>query len=316
MKKILITGGTGFLGRNLAFYLNKQKKYKILLCARNNKINLDVFNSTGIEVTPIDICSIESIRDVFNYFKPHIVIHAAATKFVDLSEKEPMECVDVNILGSQNILRVSLQKNIETLIGISTDKAAPPVGNIYGHSKAIMERMFTSMSKKTKTKIACVRFGNIAWSTNSIFPIFKEMTQNTKSIKSTGSHMRRFFFFFEDASKLVETSIININKINGGILSLKMKSTQIKSILDVWCLKYNIKWKKIPTRPGDKIDEYLIGDEEIKYCKLINLNKTPYYLIKFNEINKNNIKNAVSTKNSINLSNKEILNLINKEPKF
>ena len=316
MKKILITGGTGFLGKNLGLYLKKQKKYKILLCSRNNKINLDVFNSTGIEVIPIDICSIESIRDVFNYFKPHIVIHAAATKFVDLSEKEPMECIDVNILGSQNILRVSLENNIETLIGISTDKAAPPVGNIYGHSKAIMERMFTSMSNKTKTKIACVRFGNIAWSTNSILPIFYEMTHTIKIIKSTGSNMRRFFFSVEDASKLVETSIINIDKINGGILSLKMKSAQIKSILDVWCTKYKIKWKKIATRPGDKIDEYLIGEEEMKYCKVINLNKKPYYYIKFNEINKDHITNSVSTKNSVNLTDKEILILINNKPKF
>ena len=126
--------------------------------------------------------------------------------------------------------------------------------------------------------------------------------------------MRRFFFSVEEASKLVETSIINISKINGGILSLKMKSAQIESILDVWCSKYNIKWKKIPPRPGDKVDEFLIGDEEIKSCKIIKLQNNLYYLIKFNELFKNNIKQSVSTMNSSKLSKKEILKLINNNP--
>ena len=141
MSKILITGGTGFLGKNLALKLNN-KNNLILLTGRNNKLNQDVSEITNCEVCPMDITSRESIRDIFNYFKPDIVIHAAATKYVDLSEKEPLECVDVNVLGSQNILRFSIEKKIKTLIGISTDKAAPPVGNLYGHTKAIMERMF------------------------------------------------------------------------------------------------------------------------------------------------------------------------------
>ena len=106
MKKILITGGTGFLGKNLGLFLKKTKKYKILLAGRNNKINQDVYEATNIEVSPLDIVSIESVRDIFNYFKPDIVIHAAATKYVDLSEKNPLECIDINVLGSQNILRV------------------------------------------------------------------------------------------------------------------------------------------------------------------------------------------------------------------
>ena len=118
MNRILITGGTGFLGQNLALKL-KNKKNLILLTGRNNKINKEVSDNIGCEVCPMDISSIESVRDVFNYFKPNIVIHAAATKYVDLSEKETMECIDVNVIGSQNILRVSVEKHVNTLIGIS-----------------------------------------------------------------------------------------------------------------------------------------------------------------------------------------------------
>ena len=296
MKKILITGGAGFLGKNLGLFLSKTKKYDILLCSRNNKINQDVHNETGIKVSPLDITSIDSVRDIFNFYKPDIVIHAAATKYVDLSENEPMECIDVNILGSQNILRVALEMKIKILIGISTDKAAPPVGNLYGHSKAIMERMFTAMSKKTNTKICCVRFGNIAWSTNSIFPIFKNMTINNNIIESTGSDMRRFFFSINEACELVYRSIKYIKKVNGGILSLEMKSTQIKTILNIWSKKFKIKWKKIKSRPGDKIDEYLIGDLEREYCKNIKLDNINHFFLNFDKKIKNHIKKVFQLK--------------------
>ena len=81
----------------------------------------------------------------------------------------------MNILGSTNIARASIEKGVHTVIGISTDKAAPPVPNIYGSSKAIMERMFCSLDYSNDTNFSCVRFGNIAWSTGSVFPIWKKM---------------------------------------------------------------------------------------------------------------------------------------------
>ena len=98
---VLITGGTGFLGKRLALKL--KDKYRVVLTGRNNKQNMTAKQFTGCEIAPMDIANIESVRDAFREFKPNIVIHAAATKFVDLAEKFPMECVDVNVTGSQNI---------------------------------------------------------------------------------------------------------------------------------------------------------------------------------------------------------------------
>ena len=134
-KTLLITGGTGFLGKRLALALKEQ--YRIVLTGRNNKQNMLAQKFTSCEVAPMDISSIESVRDTFQEFKPQVVIHAAATKFVDLAEKYPMECVDVNVLGSQNVARVALENKVETVIGISTDKASPPIRNTYGMSKTI-----------------------------------------------------------------------------------------------------------------------------------------------------------------------------------
>lgn len=106
MKRVLITGGTGFLGKRLAVELAKD--YEIQLTGRNNKQNLFAKKFTNCAVAPMDVSNIESVRDIFSEFKPDIVIHAAATKFVDLAEKYPMECVDVNVLGSQNVARVAI----------------------------------------------------------------------------------------------------------------------------------------------------------------------------------------------------------------
>ena len=99
-KTILITGGTGFLGKRLGLAL--KSKYNVILTGRNNKQNLLAQKFSGCLVAPLDVSNIESIRDAFNEFHPNIVIHAAATKFVDLAEKYPMECIDVNVLVLTN----------------------------------------------------------------------------------------------------------------------------------------------------------------------------------------------------------------------
>ena len=107
-KNLLITGGSGFLGINLALRL--RKKYNVFIGSRNQKRNYDAKLETGCEAIPLDVTNIESVRDAIIYCKPDTIIHAAATKFVDISEKFPFECSDVNILGSTNVARVAIEK--------------------------------------------------------------------------------------------------------------------------------------------------------------------------------------------------------------
>ncbi len=312
MKTILITGGSGFLGRNLAIKL--KKNYNVILGARNNGNNQLAQIKTNCVVTPLDITNLTSISDTLNEFKPDIIIHAAATKYVDISEQYPMECIDVNIIGSQNIARIAMEKGIKTIIGVSTDKATPPVGNIYGHSKAIMERMFSSLDSKSETNFVCVRFGNIAWSTGSVFPLWKRMTETNGLIESTGPHMRRFFFSVEDAADLVISAMENQSLFHGSILSLKMKSAQIEDLLNTWSKIYNIPWKKIGERPGDKIDEVLIGDIELPYTEEIILNGKPHYLLKFNQRVNKPIETLISSANTERLNKSEMEKLITELP--
>jgi UDP-N-acetylglucosamine 4,6-dehydratase/5-epimerase len=188
-KTILVTGGTGFLGKRLGLALRHE--HNVFLAGRNNKQNCQTRDFTGCEVLPMDVTSIESVRDMVVYTKPDIIIHAAATKFVDLAERQPMECIDVNVVGSQNVARVAMDKNVDAVIGISTDKASPPIRNTYGMSKALMERLFCACNGRTATKFLCVRYGNVAWSTGSVLPIWKSMHDKTGVIGTTGPEMRR-----------------------------------------------------------------------------------------------------------------------------
>ena len=133
---------------------------------------------------------------------------------MNISEEFPNECIDTNIIGSQNILRSSIQNNVGNVLGISTDKAAAPIANIYGLSKS-MEKLFTSMDDLNSTRFSCVRYGNVTWSTGSVFPIWHNMATNETVIKSTGPTMSRFFFSITDAVNLVKTSLENFEIVSG-----------------------------------------------------------------------------------------------------
>ena len=308
MKKILITGGTGYLGRNLAnFY---KKKYKVFLGARNNKQNFLIKRLTNCEVVPLDVSSIESVNDCLNYTKPDIVIHAAATKFVDLSEKFPFECIDINIVGSTNVVRSCINKKIPTVIGVSTDKASPPIKNIYGLSKSCMERLFSSVKSYSKTKFVCVRYGNVTWSTGSVLPIWKQMFNKDKTILTTGPNMRRFFFSVDEAVSLIDQALKLKDKLNGKILSAEMKSAKMIEILKVWIKKFGGKYKIIQSRKGDRLDEFLIGEDELRYAKDMKIKNKKYYVIDFNEMSKKPLKKIVSSQNAKRLSQSEIEKII------
>jgi UDP-N-acetylglucosamine 4,6-dehydratase len=312
MKKILITGGTGFLGKELGRQLKKD--YTVYLSGRNNTQNMWAQRYTGCEVLPMDVSSIESVRDGFNSIKPDIIIHAAATKFVDISEKQPFEAVDVNVLGSQNVARVALDKNIETVIGISTDKAVPPVRNTYALTKALMERMYCSLSAKSSTRFACVRFGNIAWSSGSVLPIWKKMFDETGVISTTGPEMRRYFIMVAEASEIVITCLNNIAVLNGNVLTKDMKCAQIEDLLKTWIKHKGGKWEKVAGRPGDRIDEHLVGESEKEYTTEAVFNNELYYVTSMNTKSEKPVKNSLSTETAKRFSEDEMLAIINGVP--
>jgi UDP-N-acetylglucosamine 4,6-dehydratase len=309
---ILITGGNGFLGKHLALKLKAH--HHVVLAGRNNKVNMDAQQFTGCPAIPMDVSNIESVRDGFASVQPDVVIHAAATKYVDLSEREPMECVDVNVMGSQNVIRVCVEKKVPTAIGMSTDKSAPPVANTYGLSKALMERLFCGMNGKSSTRFVCVRHGNIAWSTGSVFPVWKQMHDRTGVIGSTGPDMTRFFSRVDEAVDLVTTAIENIDQLQGCVVSRQMKAALIRDILDLWIREKGGRWEKIEGRPGERPHEYLIGEPELPYTSTVEIGGEPHYVISFNRPVARPLTSQFCSADAERLSEKEILDIINAPP--
>jgi UDP-N-acetylglucosamine 4,6-dehydratase/5-epimerase len=309
---ILITGGTGFLGKRLALAL--RDSHRVVLTGRSNKNNQGAKEFTGCEVAPMDVASIESVRDGVVEFNPETIIHAAATKFVDLSEKYPMECVDVNVTGSQNVARVAMERGVRVVVGISTDKASPPVRNTYGLSKALMERMFCSLNEKCSTRFGCVRYGNVAWSTGSVLPVWKRMHEKDGWIGTTGPQMRRFFFTVDEAVNLVMTALERIETIQGKVLSRKMKAAKIQDILDLWVREKGGRWQVIEGRPGERNDEYLVGDLEVPHTEEMLCDGITHYAISFNQKVSQPISVGLSSANTERLSDEEIVCLINNPP--
>lgn len=313
MKKILITGGSGFLGKNLSKELSNN--YEIFCTARNQKQLQQLKNNVNIEILPGDVTSYHSINEVISRVKPEIVVHAAATKFVGLSEKFPNECIDVNILGSQNVLRSSINNKVDYVLGISTDKATSPIENFYGHSKAVMEKLFTLSDGEYKTRFSCVRYGNVTWSTGSVFPLWEDMTNKDNHVVSTGPEMSRFFFSIDDATKLIKDSIENQDKIYGKILSIPMKGVKVSKILDVWCSEFGCDWSVGEIRSGDRPLEYLISDQEKSKTSKIKFNNQDYFLLnpKLNS-ELNDLETHYSSLNADQYNEEEIRNLIVNKP--
>lgn len=313
MEKVLITGGSGFLGRRLGKRL-RESGHEVVLASRNNKQNFLAASFSGCRAIAMDVTSIESVRDIFTQEKPSLVVHAAATKFVDVSEVQPMETIDVNVLGSQNVARVAIDKGVRTVVGISTDKAAPPVRNTYGLSKAIMERMFCSMDGRGGTRFMCVRYGNVAWSTASVLTLWKKHLAQTGVIETTGPEMLRFFFAVDEAVELVMTGIGHIDELHGSLLSRYMKAAQIQDILTAWCEQEGARWERIEGRPGERHEETLIGEQELPFTREIIYDGIKHYVISFNKLSSSPPQSCLSAGNTERLTRDEILRLINSPP--
>lgn len=297
------------MGRQLGRTL--RENHNVILTGRNNEQNAFAKQLTGCEVMPLDVTNIESIRDVLAEAKPEVLIHAAATKYVDLSEKYPMECLDVNIVGSQNVVRVAVEKGVETVVGMSTDKSAPPVANTYGLTKALMERLFCGMNGKTNTKFVCVRHGNIAWSTGSFLPIWKKMHEKTGVIGSTGPDMTRYLSTVDEAVELVVTAFENAEEVQGAVLSREMKAVKIRNMLETWITHKGGRWEQIEGRPGERQHEYLMGEPELAYTEKVFYNNVLHYQTRFNQVVEKPLSDVRCSVDAEQLTEEEILAIIN-----
>ena len=213
-----ITGGTGSFSKAFIKNLIKRKNYKkIIIFSRDEykqeklkeieyiKKNISKFRFFIGDVRDIDRLRSAIQEDI------DVVIHTAALKQVPTSEYNPFETIKTNILGAQNVIQVSLEKNIKKVVALSTDKACAPI-NLYGATKLAADKLFVSANLfkgKKRTIFSVVRYGNVFGSRGSVVPIFLKQ-KNRKYFTVTDKRMTRFSITLEEAVKFVIDCIKNM----------------------------------------------------------------------------------------------------------
>lgn len=263
-KTILITGGTGSLGKALIKRLKGDNK--IIVYSRDEgKQALAFGNDPDIVRVIGDIRDYDKLDITLQRHLPDYIIHTAALKRIDDMEFYPDECVKTNINGSENVAKAALKNNIQKCILVSTDKACQPV-NVYGSSKFIAERIFTNYDYNSKSTVfASVRYGNVIASRGSFVPLFMERIKNNELINVTSEEMTRFLFTLDDA---VDAVLGALNNAQGGEVFVP----QINSYTLPSCIKAlesivgkPAETKVIGLRPGEKLHEDMLAETELPF---------------------------------------------------
>jgi FlaA1/EpsC-like NDP-sugar epimerase len=264
-KTILITGGTGSLGKALIKRL-KQYNCTIIVYSRDEgKQALEFGNDPSIIRVIGDIRDFDKLNVTLQRYKPDYIIHTAALKRIDDMEFYPDECVKTNINGSENVARAALENNIQKCILVSTDKACQPV-NVYGSSKFIAERIFTNYDYYSKSTVfASVRYGNVIASRGSFIPLWIDMINNDQTLRVTSEDMTRFLFTLDDAVDTVLGALENA--VGGEVFVPQINSytlpTCIKALGEM--LDKEPKTQLMGLRPGEKLHEDMLAKTELDF---------------------------------------------------
>lgn len=264
-KTILITGGTGSFGQKFTeIVLKRYDPEKLIIFSRDevkqHEMQQKGFNQKNLRYFIGDIRDKERLERALDGVD--IVIHAAALKQVPMCEYNPFEAVKTNILGTQNIINASIDKGVEKVVALSSDKAVNPV-NVYGATKLCAEKIIVqgnSYVGKYATRFSSVRYGNVVASRGSVIPAFLE--QKKKGILTiTDKRMTRFWITLEQGVNFV---IKCIEIMQGGEIFVpkipSMKIVDLASAMAPGC-----RLEEAGIRPGEKLNESLITEEESRH---------------------------------------------------
>lgn len=317
-KNILVTGGTGSFGHQIVCKLLTFNPKKIVIYSRDEKKQYDMQNEFEKFSSTLKYV-IGDVRDYTRIYEAmkgiDIVYHAAALKQVPSCEFQPIEAIKTNVLGAENVRRSAVENGVKIVLAISTDKAVKPV-NIMGMTKAIQERVMLGPDNEIyDTKFMCVRYGNVLGSRGSVIPFFKQRIKEGKFLPITDYEMTRFLLTLDDAVDLVFEATIS-----DGNRKLFVKKAPASYVTDLAkCMakamtgKTDYKMKEVGIRPGEKIHETLVSEEEMH--RVVETNKH-YIIYPHGELKKpkliRNLKEYCSNNTKI-LNENEISSLLKAE---
>src|SRR3954471_533613 len=260
-KSILITGGTGSLGKHLT--KNLLERYpmikRLVIFSRDEQKQFEMAQTYSTAKYPAIRYFIGDVRDGHRLEKAFkdvdYVIHTAAMKHVPIAEYNPMECVQTNVLGAENVINAALSSNVKDVVALSTDKAAAPI-NLYGATKLCSDKLFVAannMVGSRNLKFSVVRYGNVIGSRGSVVPFFLEKRKDGV-LPITHPDMTRFNISLEEGVDLVLYALEHA--WGGEIFVPKIPSYRITDVATA--IGPNCKLEIVGIRPGEKIHEEMI----------------------------------------------------------
>jgi UDP-N-acetylglucosamine 4,6-dehydratase len=260
---LLITGGTGSFGKQFArTLLQRYSPRRLIIFSRDE---LKQFEMSQEFTAPCMRYFIGDVRDRDRLSMAmrdvDYVVHAAALKQVPAAEYNPMECVNTNIHGAENVVRAALDNGVRRVIALSTDKAANPI-NLYGATKLSSDKIFVAgnnIAGGQKTRFSVVRYGNVVGSRGSVAPFFKQLIeQGVEELPITDKRMTRFWITLQQG---VEFVLKNFERMQGGeIFVPKIPSVRVTDLATAMAPK--LPQKFIGIRPGEKLHEVMCpGDD-------------------------------------------------------
>jgi UDP-N-acetylglucosamine 4,6-dehydratase/5-epimerase len=265
-KEILITGGTGSFGKKFTeIILNNYKPKRLVIFSRDELKQYEMSSVFPVEKYPVIRYFIGDVRDGKRLHRAfdgiNIVIHAAALKQVPAAEYNPIEAINTNINGAINVIDAALDKGVERVIALSTDKAANPI-NLYGATKLCSDKLFIAANAYAgnyKTRFAVVRYGNVVGSRGSVIPFFIKMKEKGV-IPITDKRMTRFWITLEEGVKFVMKSVEIMQ--GGEIFVPKIPSMNIMDLAKA--IAPDCKMKFVGIRPGEKLHEIMVPEDEAR----------------------------------------------------
>jgi UDP-N-acetylglucosamine 4,6-dehydratase len=256
-KTILITGGTGSFGKNfVAYAAHYLAPKKIIVFSRDEFKQSEMAQGyNNVRFMLGDVRDKSRLKQVFKGVD--YVVHAAALKQVPALEYNPTEAVSTNVDGARNIVEAAIECGVGKVVALSTDKAVNPV-NLYGATKLCMEKIFTAANAFGETKFSCVRYGNVIGSRGSVIPLFKKLKeQGITEFPITDLRMTRFWITLGQAVDLVLSAFSDSQ--GGRIYVPKIPSAKITTVARAICP--NCTFKEIGIRPGEKLHEVLVSED-------------------------------------------------------
>lgn len=268
-KRVLITGAGGSIGAELARQVNRYSPSTLVLVDRDESALLELqlslkghglLNSSDYVLA--DIRDRERVEEVFDIHSPEVVFHAAALKHLPLLESYPSEALKTNVLGSINVFRAASNGAVQTLVNISTDKAADP-SSVLGRSKYITERLAAGFADVSGTRFLSVRFGNVLGSRGSVMHTFRAQIESGGPLTVTDPEVTRYFMTIPEAVHLVLQAAVIAEPGNTLILDMG-EPVRIADVARKFIAKSGSRAEiaYVGLRPGEKLHETLFSSDE------------------------------------------------------